>query len=63
MNLKVNPDPKLLERFMTWLFEKEVLYGAPFETWWNEQGMHDFLMWAKKRHNLTYINDPEHPKE
>lgn len=44
------------ERFMTWLWEKHILYGDAFSVWWGEEGAQYFTKWAIKR-GLDFIDE------
>ena len=53
--------PKYLSAFVSWFYENQMLYGNPFEQWWEEKGSKDFQEWAMAR-NLEYMKI-EKPKK
>lgn len=52
--IKVDVDKESLSKFVGWLYEKSILYGKPFESWWSEKGCMDFLKYAKDKFDAEY---------
>ena len=55
--ININPNKELMEKFMNWMFEKQLLYGSPFDKWWEERGMLDFLKFAKEKFDTEYVKE------
>ena len=37
------------DKFITWFFEKHLMYGDWFDQWWKKEGQKQFFVWAKAK--------------